>query len=282
MNDTKQNIQKIQEQLTTQKKINRPSDGPVANARLMRLNSQIESIGTYSENIKNSLSFVEHSVSSMEGIQTEVQDVLVELTNLSDSSVNADLDNYADKIDNALKTIIDLSNTEFDGKFLFAGTDHSAKPYGFNAVNDAVELKISDNDGAHKIRISKNSTQKVNVTGKELFGDLDGTDIFNTLISIRDDLRNGIKPSQSDRQKVEEFNSHILNKISYMGTVSNKLTNTSQLLENQEVELLELRSEEQDVDMAKAIMELQTEQYGLDLSYKISSMILPKSLMDFL
>jgi flagellin-like hook-associated protein FlgL len=43
-----------------------------------------------------------------------------------------------------------------------------------------------------------------------------------------------------------------------------------------------LLSSEQDVDMARATVDLQAQDYSLQLSYKIASMILPKSLLDFL
>ena len=62
----------------------------------------------------------------------------------------------------------------------------------------------------------------------------------------------------------------------------NKLESTNDLLTNQTIELQELLSKEKDVDLAEAIMQMNNTQFNLDMGYKISSMILPKSLMDFL
>ena len=59
------------------------------------------------------------------------------------------------------------------------------------------------------------------------------------------------------------------------------LQSTEEILINKEVELSGLISLEKDVDVAQALLELESAQYTLDISYKISSMILPKSLMDF-
>jgi flagellin-like hook-associated protein FlgL len=66
------------------------------------------------------------------------------------------------------------------------------------------------------------------------------------------------------------------------GGISNKLQATEDILFNREIETLELLSLEKDVDMERAIIDLQTAQYTLDVSYHISSMILPKSLLDYL
>ena len=46
--------------------------------------------------------------------------------------------------------------------------------------------------------------------------------------------------------------------------------------------LLELVSKEKDVDVAKAIMEMQAEDNTLQMSYKMSAMMLPQSILNYL
>jgi flagellar hook-associated protein 3 FlgL len=106
--------------------------------------------------------------------------------------------------------------------------------------------------------------------------------IFNTLLSIKEGLLNGQVPNSEQIAIIHEFNQTLLNKLSLAGEVSNRLNDTVQLLENQELEIKNLQSEESDVDIMKAMIDLETQQFNLNLGYKISSMILPKSLMDFL
>ena len=107
-------------------------------------------------------------------------------------------------------------------------------------------------------------------------------DIFNTLLTIKNKLENGELPTDEEAARVDEFNQHILNKLSSAGNLINKLENTKEVLNNQQFVITSLVSDEQDVDIAKAVLELQNQDYVLQLSYKISSMVLPKSLMDFL
>lgn len=279
MNRSKRALHETQVQLATQSKINKPSDSPLGSSRVMRLQTQLGRIGTYNGNISNSLAFIENSISSMEGMQSEIQKVLVDLTSANNATVDDSLDTFASKIDLAISSIMDFANAEFDGRYLFGGTDNSQKPFGYNAAGDAIETKSSSIDGKQNVRISDNIKQKINISGKELFED---TDIFNTLITVRDNLENGIRPTQAEIDKLNNFNDVLLNKMSDAGNITNRLNDTSEMLINQEMQLSLLLSEEKDIDVAEAVMDLQTQQYNLDLSYKISSAILPKSLLDYL
>lgn len=108
------------------------------------------------------------------------------------------------------------------------------------------------------------------------------TDVFNTLLAIRDGLKNGIRPSDEQIKAVFDFNLHILNKIAQTGNTINQLQDSSDLLANHQVVLEGLISKEQSVDIPKAMVDLQNEDYLLQVSLKISSTILPKSLLDYL
>ena len=81
---------------------------------------------------------------------------------------------------------------------------------------------------------------------------------------------------------VTDFNQHVLNSLSEAGGIANKLTATHDVLISREIEVATLLSAEKDVDVAKALMDLESTQYALDVGYRISSMILPKSLLDYL
>jgi flagellin-like hook-associated protein FlgL len=70
--------------------------------------------------------------------------------------------------------------------------------------------------------------------------------------------------------------------MSDAGSIYNTLENTKSLLESQRVEIESMLSSEKDLDMAKAIIDMQNYEYLLQVSYKMSAMILPKSLLDFI
>jgi flagellar hook-associated protein 3 FlgL len=282
LNRNKSHIEDLRTKIALNTKIRKPSDEPIGTARVVNLTDQLKGIETFSKNSDAGIAFLDNTIFHMESMQTEIEKIMINLADLNNGTLQDNKDEYAEKIDQAIKTLMDLANSEFDGKYLFGGTDHSEKPFGFDVAGTAIEVKVSGIDGEQKIQISKHITQKVNITGEELFGPVDGSDIFNTLIGIRDELLAGNDPPQLLIDTVSDFNDKIINKLSEAGNLQNRLYDNIELLNNQSLLLNDLVSREKDIDMAGAIMELQNQEYLLNLSYKLSASILPKSLMDFM
>ena len=65
LNKSKNNLSLIQTQLTTQSKVNKPSDNPLSNNKILRLQNQLTSIYTYKENVSFAQSILEDSISSI-------------------------------------------------------------------------------------------------------------------------------------------------------------------------------------------------------------------------
>ncbi len=401
LNRTKSSLAEIQYQIATQSKVNKPSDNPLSNSRIMRLQNQLKTINTYRTNISYGKSMIDDTITSLDSMQTEIQNVIVELTKLNSPVVDNTLESFVSSIDGSIKVLIDLANTDFNGQYSFGGSESGTKPFSYDEASGRVVVNSDHIGGDKEVRISRGIKQKFNISGKEVFqsvskqsgnlnsnsnvGDTQTTsskvydakgneytlnmtytktadntydlnytvvdadsntikdetvsdvkfnsetgkfetigsdtfgeihveipnkkidfvidiskvkeedsatnlkstlsqkaDIFNTLIAIRDGLKEGEKPTAEQIKIVNDFNQHILNKLSKAGEISNKLDSTESVLENRELEITDLLSAEKDVDMGKALIELQTKQYSLDLTYKISSMILPQSLMDYL
>ncbi|MEE9429536.1 MAG: flagellar hook-associated protein FlgL [Melioribacteraceae bacterium] len=400
LNNTKSSLAEIQYQLTTMKQVNKPSDNPLSNSRIMRLHNHLEKINTFKTNINYGKSMIDSSILSLGSMQEAMDSVKLELTKLNSAVVGGDYTTFADSIDGSLDLILDLANSEFNGQYNFGGAQNGEKPFYYDEANNRVVTQRYIG-GDKEVRISETIKQKFNVAGREIFqsvlaqkGNLDSnldigvaqdtsskvydadgneytldmrytktddneyqltydvidsdnnsvqtktiteikfdsitgkfssigentfgeikidvpgnkidfvidvsklkvldspkklnetlnqkSNIFNTLISIRDGLRRGEKPTAEQVEMVDKFNSHLLNNMSKAGSISNKLTATESVINNRELEVTELLSFEQDVDVARATIELQTKQYMLDLTYKISSMILPRSLLDYL
>ena len=283
LNTNKTTMTKTQEQLTTQSKINRPSDSPLGTNRLLRLNNERQDISTYLDNVTNSFANVDATINSMDGIQTRLQSVLVNLTSVNNATIDGDLNSFADQLQVSLDAIVEFANTQFNGKYLFSGTDNSQIPYGKNGTPPPEYIQnTTDVSGEQKVKISANISQKINITGSELFGTIDGTDIFNKLNDIIVNLRTGVKPTSAEVKEMEDFQSKMLNKLSVAGNIKNRLTDTEELLKTQQMNVEALISKERDVDMARAIVDYENQQFNLDLTYRVSSMILPKSLLDYL
>jgi flagellar hook-associated protein 3 FlgL len=108
------------------------------------------------------------------------------------------------------------------------------------------------------------------------------TDIFNTLINISNNLKAGIKPTADQMQAITDFNNSLLNNISKSGNIANRLTNSKSLLNNKTLQLQDLISKTDGVDIAKASVDLTSQETLLQMSYQMASKVLPQSLLNYL
>ena len=136
-----------------------------------------------------------------------------------------------------------------------------------NRIQFTMNLKsLSENNSATSISLSANQP----------------TDIFNTLKQISEDLRNGIVPSNEQIAAVDNFNSRLTSKQSEVGNIINQVSTIENMLSQQSFNLQELAQNENGVDLAKAVVDLQNQDFLLQVSQKIAAMILPQTLLDYL
>lgn len=282
LNVMKNNIDKVNREIYTGSKINKPSDSPVGTSKLIRLNESISQSESFLKNIVYSSSFMNETIAAMEEMETEIGSLEALFAEINNPTNQPYLKNYSQKVDLTINSLLSSANRSYDGKYLFGGTDFESKPLDYNASKSAIELQVSAFDGEHNVKIGPSSVQKVNITGKELFGDIGTNDVFNTLVSIKEKLNNGEIPSDAEVKVVKDFHSNLLNKLSYVGNVQNYLESTSEMIDQRILNMKNLVSMETDVDVAEAAISLQNQEYMLQVAYKTSSSILPKSIVDYL
>lgn len=155
---------------------------------------------------------------------------------------------------------------------------------GITTVNGKSSTSLSIGSSANKLNFVLNLgglEEQSSASSLSISSNQD-QDIFNTIMKISEDLKSGTLASETDVASIENFHQRLLDKLSEAGNISNNLDNAKSLLESQQVEIESLISSEKDLDVAKAIIDMQNYEYLLTASYKMSSMILPQSLLDFI
>ncbi len=168
--NAKSKVDDLQTQIATGNKIQKPSDSPDGTANLIGWNSQLEQLNTFSSNIDTASSFVQDTTSAMQSIQDQVTNVLTTLSGLNTTTGNANLNNYADQINQTIQMLLGLANTSSNGKYVFGGTDFSSEPFGYSADKTTVQVLPNDISGVQNIKTSQNISQQINMSGTEVFG----------------------------------------------------------------------------------------------------------------
>lgn len=122
-------VSKLMEQLSTQKRVNVPSDDPVTASRLVQLNREQSAIKQYQSNITSlsgKLSVQESHITAMSNQVLAVSDKL-KLANNSTLS-QKDLASYGAELESMLDSLVASMNSKNEsGSYLFSGTKTDSK-----------------------------------------------------------------------------------------------------------------------------------------------------------
>lgn len=282
VNRTRASMNKLQTQLATGKRIQKPSDDPEATDIIMRLNNSVEKNAQFQKNLADGQSALEmtaESLDSFAGMLSQVQEILAGVTN------GTRTDSYgtvADQLEQLLNQGLAAANTKFNEKYLFGGTQTQTVPYVLvdNATPPPSQTVTYNGNGSSiSFQIGEGVNQKVNMSGQEAFN---GTAIFDKLIQIKDALRAGTAPSAGDADAIIAMHTSVLQAGSTVGAFLQNLDSTSTHLSEQRTQLLSLLSVQQDTDVAEATMNLKQQELMLNAALNTGAQILPKSLVDFM
>ncbi|ABO50945.1 flagellar hook-associated protein 3 [Desulforamulus reducens MI-1] len=125
-----QRAAKYQEQSSTGKTINRPSDSPSQISYLMSVNATLISNEQYSRNIKDGLAYLNQSDSALDTMGKLLQDAKVEANKGANGTLTPeDRNAIAEQIDRQIDAMVDMANSALGGKYLFAGRKNGQPPF---------------------------------------------------------------------------------------------------------------------------------------------------------
>jgi flagellar hook-associated protein 3 FlgL len=123
----------------------------------------------------------------MNGIVQRVRELVVEASNGTETA--SDRANAADEVDQLTDQLKQTANAQYNGNYIFSGTDTSTAPYQAGS-NDAYQ----GNTGAVLRQVGPGTTTQVNVDLSSLLGNGQGSSdgkLLDTLRNISSDLRGG-------------------------------------------------------------------------------------------
>jgi flagellar hook-associated protein 3 FlgL len=279
INRTRERVGDLQGKIASGKRVMKPSDDPRASDGILRLQAQLEANEQFVRSTSDAQAFMESTsdaLSKMSDLLLQAKDLLVRANNSANIET---LPTFAISMDSLLSELVDFSNTRFNGKYIFGGTNTLQQPFSLNAARTAVTVNPNGIDGLVKYPIGEGVTQSANIPGDVAF---QGTVIFDTMMRLRDAMAAGTMPPIVDVDMVSTQLDYMLNQSSTAGMNVQALLTNESFLASQETQLRSLLSMQQDTDIAEAITELKRNEVMLEAALNTTARIIPKSLLDFL
>ncbi len=273
-------VSELQDQLSSGKRLQKMSDDPVSGRRALVGRIELFEGGRYIENIEKSIAFMDATDATMSEISKlfdSAKDIAVQGANGTQDEASRRA--LAQSTDSVLESLVDLTNTVHDGRYLFSGTASFTKPFELNAARDhATYLGELD---SFQIDVSFSSRATVNPDGHSLWKN--DVDIFDAVIELRDALEaNDPQAITNMIAEIDEASAHVSTVQGQLGGRVERLELSRVQLESAQVHLGEIISREEDVDIAETIMSFQTAQTALEASLQAGARVVQRTLLDFL
>ncbi|OBY79940.1 flagellar hook protein [Paenibacillus sp. KS1] len=274
-------LDKYQEQLMTNRRLNRPSDDPVGVASALHYRAEISSTTQFTENVEDADSFMKFT----DTVMNEATQIVQKLSELAvqggTDTVPADArENIAREVEQLYTHLVSLGNSQFKGRYIFNGQRTNQQPYPEDPANEKYTLDA----GVVQYQVGAGIYVDVNMLGDKVFGKFGDADNLFTIVNdmktaLLSDNTGGIAGAIPKLQGALE---KLVIGQAEVGAKQNRLEFTTSRLEDLNMNYVSLQSATEDIDMPKVITELKTAESIFQASLDTIARISRPSLLDFL
>jgi flagellar hook-associated protein 3 FlgL len=183
----------------------------------------------------------------------------------------------ADEILAIREELLGVANTSIGDRALFGGTTSTTTPYDANGV-------YSGDDGEVVRRVGESDSVTVNVTGPEAFGDGTGAseNVFEFLERAAAEVRTGGAPVTAAIGTLDTYMERLTGTLATVGAATNRIDAAMLRNADEQIVLKGELAKVQDIDLAAAVMDLQTQEVAYQATLAALSRVLQPSLVEFL
>ncbi|KGK41515.1 hypothetical protein LH51_14465 [Nitrincola sp. A-D6] len=275
-------IFKYQQQMSTGKKLSKPSDDPLAATQINKFERAIARNEVFSRNVDVSerrLKQEETTLTLITESTLRIKDLAIQANNGSLSP--ADQRIIAEELKQLMGQLAGAVNTQdAQGEYLFSGFKGQTQPYQLNASDDYV---YRGDSGQRFLDVGENTSVAATDPGGSIFGTGDDNllNAVKEMAAILDDPNTDMNAFNAEVDRVDQFFEQTITTRSQIGA-------RLKVLEDQREQLADIKlftkntlSSFQDTDYYEATSKLMLEQNALQATYATFGKIQQLTLFNF-
>ena len=169
-----QDLYKIQEQLSSGKRLNSPKDDPIAASTLLTLKQQMTDTNQYQRSIKDALSELSLEEDQLDSVIDELhiaKGLIIQANSGATSS--SDRSTIAVQLEKILDHLVSVANTNISGRYIFSGT----KAYEQAVVKTVTGYVYNGDEEQNSIQIGSSLNVHTSDTAKSVFFGIPTSDV---------------------------------------------------------------------------------------------------------
>jgi flagellar hook-associated protein 3 FlgL len=266
---------KLQEQISTGRRISSPSDDPVAAARALEISSAQGSNKKYADTRQTAqlkLNTLESNLTSVTNLLVSAQSTLVSAGNATLSDTERGF--IGSELKGSLDALIGLANTQdASGNYLYSGFKTSTVPF----VASATGADYAGDSNQQLLQVDIQRQMAINATGNNVF-QANGNDVFAALNDIVALLKTPITNAATQATyttglataigKLKGSVDNVLNVRADVGAKLNEIDNLDTAGSDRALQYSKSLSSIQDTDYASALSDLAKQQTIMEAAQK--------------
>jgi len=270
-------LQRLQQQMTSGKTIQRPSDSPGGTVEAMQLRGDLRLSAQYARNANDGIGWLgtlDGTMTNMVSDLQRVRDLVVQGMSAGSADVPGAREAIATEVDNMRGAVLTAANTRYLDRPIFGGTTAGTQAYdpSGNYVGDA---------GAVLRTVADSTRVRVDSSGPDVLGS-GPSGVFGVLSSISDNLRNNPAALAGDLNNLDAAIGKVSTELASVGTRYNELMQLGQAATDRQTTLTAQLSDVEDIDLPKTITDLQLQQTAYQAALAATAKVIQPSLLDFL
>jgi len=258
-------VAKLNEQVATGKRINRPSDDPGRISQLHNVRQQLSNQGVYQKNAGQAeqlLNVADAALKDLHSTMTDARELAVQYSNeVYHGDQRADA---AQVVDSLFGRALSSANTKFNERYIFAGTAYDDQAYDstgtYNGSTDDPEAVVGDGLAV-----------KTGFDGSGLL--TDSSDMFTALDNLKTALNTD--DTAAITAALDDIDAALKDVEKGMVSVGGEMRRTfdaQDLASNLEVELTQAKASIEETDVVDAYSKLMQLQTNFDAALQVTSM----------
>jgi flagellar hook-associated protein 3 FlgL len=270
-------LAQVQEQLTTGRILNRPSDNPTDTTAAMRIRSSLADQEQYARNAQDGIGWLSQADATLDSVTSSVRrarDLALQGNNTGSLGPVA-REALAVEVEGIRAGLLEQANTTYLDRPIFGGITSGAAAYddtgAFVGVTGDVSRRVADGD-----------LIKVDVDGTSVFGD-GATSVFAELDALAAALRAGDTTALSSSiGTLKAREDTVVSARTAAGARLERIEHAVQTASDAKIALEADLGILENTDLAAATVELQLAEVAYQASLAATSRVLQPSLVDFL
>ncbi len=284
---------KLQQSISSGIRIPKPSDAPTQFIAAQNALTASDRLAAYLDTTSSATNDLNAGVSALQEATSILNSAnVIALQAVNDPADSSELEALASQVDQLISRMLRAANSELDGRSLFAGSATDQTAYTVTATDASgrpTAITYQGDSSRAKMVIGAGETTDVRYAGSEIFRTGSGGDVFQTLMGLRDDLRN---PSLTSPARAQLLNARLtqikVGRDSVLGAVGEQSAALESLdaVQNHMRDLqlsLQIRAGDlQGTDYAEAIAKLSEEQTIYEATLAMTAKVFGPTLLDYL